>query len=167
MSADPIRHSNVALRARAADASPVLDATKPAERTGEVLLTPGQKIALLKMRGSDWSKAVLSHVVAFGQGDTVGADYYALARLGLAVHKGSYHVLTPTGRRRADQVAVELARAEGMHVITYDLANRYGRAASARCTCGWGTYRTRAVPSYALLIGQDVQRHLEHEGALP
>jgi hypothetical protein len=167
--ADPLAHRFIPeLRTRYGDAtadSPALDT--PITRAGEIVFTPGQKIALLKMRGSDWSKAVLRHLIAFGHIDAVGADYFALARIGLAARRGSYHVLTPQGRWRADRVAVELARKSGIHVITFNLNPRYGAAANAKCTCGWSSFRTRAVPSYALLVDKDAQHHLEHEGALP
>jgi len=139
----------------------------PLPKAGEIILTPGQKIALLKMRRSDWSKAVLAQLEAFGKADCAGGDYRALAQLGLAVCKGSFHVLTPAGRWRADRVAVELARDAELHIVTYDLFPRSRGAASAKCTCGWSSFRTRAIASYVVLLGADAHRHLEREGALP
>lgn len=139
----------------------------PLPQTGEIVLTPGQKIALLKMRRSDWTKAVLAHLEAFGAAEVCGEDYRALARIGLAESRGAYHVRTPLGRWRADRVAVELARGADMHVITYNLFPRHGSAASARCSCGWSAFRTRAVSSYVLTLGQDAQHHLKHVGGQP
>ena len=175
---DFLAHRSVsALRARYGDAadeaSPALspgpetsDLAPGTTRAGEALLTPGQKIALLKMRGSDWSKAILKHLTAFGQDEISGRDYVALANLGLAINKGTFHVLSPPGRWRADRVACELARGLDMHVMTLALAPKFGSAASAKCTCGWSTFRTRAVPSYATLIAGDAHHHLQNMGAL-
>jgi hypothetical protein len=139
---------------------------EPAPRAGEILLTPSQKVALLTMRRSDWSEAVLAHLKAFGRDAVSGGDYRALARLSLAVNKGSFHVLTPPGRWRADLVAMELARENDLHVIAMEPNPRYG-AAYAKCTCGWRVFRSRVNASYAALLARDARSHLEHEGALP
>lgn len=164
--------STSALRKRygvAAEGSPALESPSPhtPARAGEILLTPGQKIALLTMRKSEWSQAVLAHLTAFGQADVAGGDYRACAKLGLAVHKGSYHVLTPQGRWRADRVAVEIARAHGLHCVTLDLNPRYGAAASAQCTCGWSTYRTTKILSYGAMLARDAHWHLQQVGVVP
>lgn len=137
---------------------------KPLPKAGEVVLTPGQKIALLKMRGSDWSEAILSKLERFGQAECTGADYRALASLRLAVCKGSFHVLTPAGRWRADRVARDIARESGIHAITIEFFPRSRGAASARCSCGWSTYRSRAIKSYASMLSADAQHHLRHVG---
>jgi hypothetical protein len=126
-----------ALRVRYGDGADVTAPaarSEPLPRAGEILFTPGQKVALLTMRRSDWSNAVLAHLKAFGRDGVSGGDYRALAGLGLAVNKGSFHVLTPTGRWRADLVAMELARASGLHAVRTDLYPRYGVAAFAKCT---------------------------------
>ena len=132
---------------------------------GEPLLTAGQQVALLKMRGSDWSKAVVQHLKAFGRADCDGADYRALAAAGFAVNKGSFHVLTSQGRWLADRVACDIARSEGLHVVTYDLFPRSRGAASAKCTCGWCTYVSRTFASYVVQLGSFGRHHLEHVGA--
>lgn len=167
---DLAEQSVSALRARlsaaVAEAS-VSSPDAPLPRAGKIVLTPSQKVALLKMRRSDWSKAVVAHLVAFGMGECDGGDYRAFAAIGLAEHRGSFHVLTPQGRWRADQVAIEIARDTGMHVVTYSLTPRHGSAASAKCTCGWGAFRTRAIASYATTLAADVRKHLEHVGEHP
>jgi hypothetical protein len=156
----------------AAETSPVLKSTTtslahtPDERTGEAF-TPGQKAALLKMRRSDWSKAVLAHLTAFGQADCVGADYRALAEQKLAINKGSFHVLTDHGRWEADRVASLIARELDMRVIAYSLYPRRGSAAKAVCTCGWSAFRTRAIRSYSGLLHQDANYHLWHVANVP
>lgn len=139
----------------------------PLARAGELVLTAGQEIALLRMRRSDWAAAVVEHLISLGRADCAIEDYRALAAAGLAVNKGSFHVLTSRGRWRADQVAIELARAEGMHVITYDFGRtgRAAKAASACCTCGWQTFKSRAIPSYLIQTVRAGRRHLEHVGS--
>jgi len=132
-------------------------------RAGGHVFTEGQAVAMLKMRGSDWTKAVLKHLRAFGRENCALEDYHALAKMGFAVNKGSRHVLTPSGRRRADMVAMDIARAEGMHAITYDLGNLH-RAPASKCTCGWIAYRTRACPNWMIQLGRDAQHHLETVG---
>jgi hypothetical protein len=139
----------------------------PLPQAGVVVLTPAQKVALLKMRRSDWSKAVVAHLEAFGKAEVTGGDYRALAQLGLAVNKGSFHVLTPAGRRRDDQVAMELARDNGLHAVTYDYRPRGQGAAFVRCTCGWCVFKSRTQRSYALALHQAANAHLQREGALP
>jgi hypothetical protein len=133
-------------------------------RGGEIALTPGQKLALLVMRQSDLSKQVLAGVIARTHEGPAGRDFYSCARLGLAINKGRFHVLSPAGRRRADQACREVARAYGLHIISYNLGGR-GQAAYAECTCGWRHYRTRVFASYVTLIRQDATRHLLLESA--
>ena len=151
-------------RGDAADeASPALDSFLP--RAGEVLLTPGQKIALLKMRRSDWTKAICTKLKELRRGDCGAGDYYALARIGLAIHKGSRHVLTEQGRWRADEVAREIAKAAGLHVITYDFGGP-GRPAQAMCLCGFRAFNSRhSATNFVQAIGRAGRAHLEHVGA--
>jgi hypothetical protein len=135
------------------------------------LLTPGQKVALLKIRRSDWAKAVLKHLIAFGKADCTIDDYRVLERLHMAVNKGSFHVLTPHGRWTADIEAMKIARAEGMHVVTYDFGRgeRHelgGAPATAHCTCGWRVSKSRMQSSYASAIGRAGVGHLRHVGAM-
>ena len=136
---------------------------RPSRRAGEVLLTPGQKIALLKMRGSDWSKVVLRHLRAFGKDECAGGDYRALAQIGLATCKGSYHVLTAAGRWKADFYAMELARTEDLHIVSYDYGGP-GRAACVKCTCGHRVFKSRAVPGWQTQLTVAAHAHLEHVG---
>jgi hypothetical protein len=143
----------------AAGTSPAL-ASSPLPGAGEDL-SRNQKIALLKMRRSDWSKAVVSRLKIDGDVRISGADYVACRELGLAVQKGSFHVLTLRGRWQADQAAMAIAREIGIHAITYDLG-RFGAAACAKCTCGWRTFRTRAIDSFVTLLCNDARHHLEH-----
>ena len=152
--------------ASASDASPALALPSdcPQARAGEIVLTDGQKVALLKMRGSDWSKAVLKHLKATGFANCDRGDFIVCAERSLARLAGSYHVLTQAGRWRADQVAHELAK--GMHVITYDFGSA-GVAAQAKCLCGWRTFKSRhSATNFAQAIGRAGQRHLEHVGAV-
>jgi len=145
-----------------ASPAPITPAPLPHQPgAGEVAFTPGQKAALLKLRHSDWTKAVLNHLVAFGQADCSIEDCRSLAALKLAINKGSFHVLTDHGRWKADRVAAELARELDMHIITISLHPRHYTAADAKCICGWRTRRTHAVPSYAALIRRDARFHLE------
>lgn len=129
-------------------------------------LTHGQKVALLKARGSDWSKAVLAHLEAFGKADCGIADYRVLVAKGLAVSRGGFHTLTSHGRWRADIVASEFAKAEGMHVMTYNAGRRgpASKAASARCTCGWSSYASLNIASYMTPPHRHGRGHLEHVG---
>jgi hypothetical protein len=125
--------------------------------------TPGQAIALLTMRRSDWSKAVLAHLRAFGRDTCSGDDFRTLAKMGFAISKGSYHVLTPSGRWKADIVAMDLARAEGMHAITYDLGNLH-KAAAVKCTCGHVIYKSRHLPNWMIALSRAGRAHLESVG---
>lgn len=145
-----------------ADGASPVSAFQP--RTGEVLLTPGQKQALLVMRKSETSRAVLEQLRALGQLATGGADYYALAGLGLAINKGAFHVLSPNGRWRADNIAIAYARELKLHLLTFNHGGP-GRAAYVRCTCGFVAYRSRHIPSYAIGLGRDGAYHLAHVGA--
>lgn len=113
------------------------------------------------MRGSELSKAVLAGVIEQTHAGPSGRDFYSCAQLGLAINKGRFHVLTPQGRWKADRVACEVARAFGLHIITYDLGGS-GRAACAKCTCGWRHFRTRVFQSYLVLLAQDVRLHLRN-----
>lgn len=140
------------------------DQSAPEGRAGEIALTPGQKLALLVMRGSDLSKQVLAGVLEKTKAGPSGRDFYTCAMLGLAINKGRYHVLSPPGRWRADQVVREVARQYGLHIVAYGLGGP-GRAAFARCSCGFSSFRSRAIPSYLTLIRQDATRHLLLESA--
>jgi hypothetical protein len=134
---------------------------------GEPLLTDGQKIALLKMRRSDWSKAILTKLKEIDQCAVTGADFRSLVPLHLAISKGSFHVLTSSGRWRADQTAREIARANSLHVIAYDFGS-YSRAAFWHCTCGERSYHSRNTPgNYAGKLVKGGRLHLEHVGAIP
>lgn len=150
----------------APEASPALGSAAAAlkPRAGEIVLTPGQKVALLRMRRSDWSKAVLAKLQACGVADCSLSDYQACARLGLAIHKGSFHVLTGQGRFRADRIAMDFAREIGMHWLRFDLGGN-GVAAKVQCTCGWSRHRTRVFDSYITLVHSDGVAHLQKVGA--
>ena len=145
----------------AADPSPALDTT-PASRTGagEALSEP-QQLALLAMRRSELSEAVRAELRQRGTPGPWGRNFYELARLGLAVHSGSFHVLTPRGRYSADKLALETARKLGMHIVTYNFG-RPGSAARAYCTCGWSTIRSRAVGNYMGMLQRDAHHHRLH-----
>jgi hypothetical protein len=138
----------------------------PAPGTSEHNLTCGQKIALLKLRGNDWSKAVLAKLEETGNATVAGDDFRSLVPLHLAINKGSFHVLTPSGRWRADRIAEEIARTLDIHVISYDYG-RYGRAAFWECTCGDVGYHSRYAGDAVLAIGRGARLHLEHVGAAP
>lgn len=157
----------------AADAPPAPDLTRTVGKSlpaaGGALyshFSDGQKVALLKMRRSDWSDAVLDHLRAFGRDDCSGEDYRALARVRLAIkNPRGFHELTISGKAVANVIAVQLARQEGLHAVTVDL-HRSG-APGARCTCGWATYRTRAIPSFLTMLYRDAAYHLQCVGAMP
>lgn len=146
------------------DPSPALASHPLPQRAGGADLTDGQKVALLNRRGSDWSKAVLSHLRAFGKAECGSADYQALVGKGLAESRGSYHVLTSHGRWRADQVAIELARAEGLHVMTYSAGRRGAKAGSARCTCGWSSRIAAYARDHLFTLRRHGREHLEAVG---
>jgi hypothetical protein len=116
------------------------------------------------MRKSELSKAVLKELAQAGSLGPQGNHFYEVARLGLAIRSpksGSFHVLSPRGRFEADRIGREIAGGLGLHVVDYDLGHR-GRAASARCACGWSTFRTTAIPSYLLMLTRDAQHHMRH-----
>jgi hypothetical protein len=152
-----------ALRARyddAADRSPApsspCSAAGAAPGAGEWVLSQGQKIALLTMRKSDWASAVLAKLKETGAGAAVGDDFRSLVPLGLAINKGSLHNLTSSGRWRADQVAMQIARDLGMHVLTYDWT-KPGLACFVRCTCGFSVHRQQRNKH---LLGRSGTAHL-------
>lgn len=123
------------------------------------LSTP-QQLALLAMRRSDLS-AVLAKLAQAGTARAPGRCFYELAQLGLAVRspRGTFHILSPRGRYEADRVGREIARQFGLHVISYDLGGP-GRAACARCPCGWAAFRTRAIGSYLISLTRDAAFHM-------
>jgi hypothetical protein len=124
-------------------------------------LSDGQQLALLAMRRSELSEAVLKKLHQAGTAKAQGRHFYELARLNLAEHNGRYHVLTPKGRFAADRLALETARQLGMHIVTYNFG-RPGSAARAYCTCGWSTFRSRAVGNYAGMLARDAHHHRLH-----
>jgi hypothetical protein len=138
----------------------------PAPGTSEFNLTYVQKIALLKMRGNDLSKAVMAKLEETDSATVTGNDFRSLVPLHLAINKGSFHVLTPSGRWRADRVAEEFARSLDIHVIAYDYGG-YGRGAFWHCTCGARSYHSRNTPgNYVGKLVRGGRLHLEHVGAL-
>jgi hypothetical protein len=150
------------LRAFSADRSPAANPSAvPMSAAGELVLTPGQKQALLKLRGSELCTAILDELRKRGEFVATTRDNYALEHVGLAINKGSFHVLSPVGRWRAEAVARTLATAAGLHIITYDY-DRPG-AARASCNCGWSTFRTRAIKSFVMSLGRDATEHLLRE----
>ena len=154
-------HSVSALRARfgdAADRSPAPSSPlpPPAPGAGEPELTLGQKVALITMRKSDWASAVLAKLKEIGRAAAIGNDFRSLVPLRLATNKGSFHVLTPAGRWRADQVAMQIAREIGMHVLTYDWTE-HGRPCFVRCTCGFSVHRQQRNKH---LLGRSGSNHL-------
>jgi hypothetical protein len=65
-----------------------------------------------------------------------------------------------------------IARAEGMHVVTYDFGRSDKHAlgpqmATARCTCGWRTQKSRMQSSYATVLSRAGIGHLRFVGAMP
>ncbi len=125
----------------------------------ETPLSEPQQLALLTMRRSELSEAVLKKLHQAGTAKAQGRHFYELARLNLAEHR--YHVLTPKGRFAADRLALETARQLGMHIVTYNFG-RPGSAARAYCTCGWSTFRSRAVGNYAGMLARDAHHHRLH-----
>jgi hypothetical protein len=141
----------------AAEASPA----SPRSGAGEVTLSEPQQLALLTMRRSELSEAVRAELRQRGTPGPWGRNFYELARLNLAEHNGSFHILTQRGRYLADRLALETARRLGIHVITYNLGGR-GSAARAYCTCGWSTFRSRAVGNYLGMLQRDAEYHRRH-----
>ncbi len=133
------------------------------ERKPAAEFSRGEKVALLRLRRSAWSEAVLDHLRAFGGDDCSGADYRALATRELAICKGSFHVLTQCGRWTADRIAMDIARAENMHAVSYTPARR-GAAASARCACGWSTYASAHIPGHMNTLYRHGRAHLQRIG---
>lgn len=154
-----------------ADTSPAPGQTAPHPQTpspgaGEPRLTHGQRVALLMMRRSDWSRAVLAKLKEAGLLAVNGDNFRSLVPLGLAIAKGhSYHIPTRHGRWTADRIAREIARDIGMHVITYNYGGP-GRAAFWECTCGDRGYHSRHAGDFVLAIGRGARLHLEHVGAV-
>ncbi len=128
-------------------------------------LSEGQQLALLVMRRSDLSKAVLGRLVQARTPGPAGRHFYEVARMELAIHQGSFHQLTPRGRYEAERIAREIARALELHVVTYDLGGP-GRAARASCSCCWSVFRTRAISSYLVMLSRDADRHLRHQDVI-
>lgn len=128
-------------------------------------LSEGQQLALLVMRRSDLSKAVLGKLLLARNPGPSGRHFYEVAQLGLATRNGTFHLLTPRGRYEADRIGREMARALGLHVITYSLGGP-GRAARASCACGWSAFRTRAIPSYLVMLHHDAGYHLRHRDVI-
>jgi len=133
--------------------SPSLSANSP--------LSEGQQLALLAMRRSELSELVRAELRQRGTPGPWGRNFYELARLNLAEQRGRFHVLTPKGRFAADRLALETARRLGMHVVTYNFG-RPGSAARAYCTCGWSTFRSRAVGNYMGMLARDAHHHRLH-----
>ncbi len=125
-------------------------------------LSEAVQLALLAMRRSDTSKAVLANLSQAGSPGPQGRDFYAAARLGLAIKNGAFHSLTPRGWFEADRIGREIAQHLGMHVVSYDLGGP-GRVARASCPCGWSAFRTRAIPSYLIMLTRDGQHHLQRQ----
>lgn len=132
---------------------------------GEPILEPAQKIALLRIRRSAWSEAILDRLPRFRRYHLTRETFVSLERLGLAIPKGNFHVLTAAGRWRADKIAMEWARSNGIHAITYDDGGP-GRAGKATCTCGWSAFRSRHVGNSSGLLSRDAHHHLTHVGAV-
>lgn len=153
---------------RAVDRSPAPSPPAPLPSgAGEPVLSHGQRVALLMMRRSDWSKAVLVKLREAGLLVVTGDDFRSLVPLGLAIAKGhSYHVPTSNGRWRADRIAEQIARDLDLHVIAYDYGS-YGRAAFWHCTCGERSYHSRNTPgNYVGKLVKGGRLHLEHVGAV-
>jgi hypothetical protein len=129
--------------------------------TDQQLLTEPQQLALLAMRRSELSEAVRAELRQRGTPGPWGRNFYELARMGYADHNGRYHVLTPKGRFTADRLALDTARKLGMHVVTYNFG-RPGSVARAYCTCGWSTFRSRAVGNYMGMLSRDAHYHRLH-----
>lgn len=77
--------------------------TEPKSRT----FTPSQQLAMLILRKSELSKAVVAKLYHSTVRDGAG-DYEFLVQERLANRKGLGHVLTPMGMFKADQFAREL-----------------------------------------------------------
>jgi hypothetical protein len=116
----PLNHPNDAV-----DLSPASDPLAPQPSEAGETLTRGMEVALLFMRTSDyrisrrieWAQGVLKHLRCFGRAEVGGADFHACAKRGWAtLYKGCFHVLTPEGRRQADEVAKRIALDEGLHI---------------------------------------------------
>ena len=130
-------------------------------------LSEGQQLALLTMRHSELSEAVLAKLAQAGTPRAQGRHFYELARLDLAIRspKGSFHILSPRGRYEADRIGRAIARQIGLHVVDYDLGAP-GRAASARCPCGWSSFR-RAYGNFLLSLTRDAAFHMAHVAGAP
>jgi hypothetical protein len=147
-----------------ADRSPApTQSALQAPAAGELVLTQGQKIALLKMRKSDWAQAIMAKLKELGTCAVAGDDFRSLVPLRLAINKGSLHVLTSTGRWRADQVAMLIARALGVHVLTYDWTGP-GRPCFVRCTCGFSIFRQQR---HKHLLSRSGANHLAFVASQP
>lgn len=128
-------------------------------------LTPSQELALLAMRRSELSKAVLAKLHQAGFARATRVDFGALVHMGLAIKVGTYHRLTPRGWYEADRIGRDKAKELRLHVIGYDLGGP-GRAAKAFCPCGWSTFRSRSIRSYLTSLSADAQHHLNYTATI-
>lgn len=143
-----------------------VDQTPPLKSLIAEQLTDGQKIALLKIRKNEWSKAVLQHLEPFGKAECTGDDYRSLVPLHLAIDKGGYRVPTHHGRWVADQVAMTIARERGMHVITHVIPKKgMGLAPYIRCTCGFHLRLSTYKPGHDFRLSHAAREHLRFVGA--
>lgn len=95
-----------------------------------------RQLALLMVRRGQLADEVSERLRAKGV-NASQSDFATLRDDGLAVRPLAerYHRITAYGTRIADQLAAVLAKANGIHHITY-VFNSYTEH-KARCTCGW------------------------------
>jgi hypothetical protein len=154
----PLNHPN-----DAADLSPASDPLAPQPSGAGETLTRSMQVALVKMMyRSDQAKEVIAQLERFGKAECSGVDYFKLGRLGLAEQRNcSYHRLTVKGRRAAKDALRDLARADGIHALDYELEPRSG-APFVCCTCGWRVYKSSYYASYRSILYRFGDHHLRH-----
>lgn len=88
--------------------------------------TPGQSLALLKMRGSEFSLAVHAKLLE-GTARTTLEDYVDLATMGFAQRQANgFHRLSPRGHFKANELARVLGPQVGIPVPTFTPDRRRG-----------------------------------------
>lgn len=148
--------SVTALREYFGHAAPALESSQPLTRAGELVLTPGQKQALLVLRDNEIARAIIAALKKRGEFVAHGRDFYALGRAGLAINKGSFHVLSPLGRWKADDVVRQYVRDLKLHILMH----HYGINPFVRCSCGYSRHVSARGTDVTLTLGRAAARHL-------
>ncbi|HWL04524.1 MAG TPA: hypothetical protein VNQ99_06245 [Xanthobacteraceae bacterium] len=119
--------------------------------------TPGEQIALMRLRRTDMANEVMLRLQAQGHRAT-GKDYWRLRTRRLADKNvdRDFLFLTPVGKHRADALARTLAKQFGLHHFIRS-ESRYH--ANLTCTCGWSTSLSLNQGHMASQVSRAAARH--------